>query len=129
MEYLISSACKKAISTSLFSWLDCYIHALYRYVGYLCRIIPDGIIKYDGFSTPQIDGTISKETILLRKDITSLDRLADSTAPPFATLQLLDYCLSHLRHSHALSALYSLPHPLPSSFLYPKVVLHLRVVG
>jgi len=26
--------------------------------------IPDGIIKCDGFSTPQIDGTTSKETLL-----------------------------------------------------------------
>jgi hypothetical protein len=32
----------------------------------------DGIIKYDGFSTPQIDGTrIKKLFILLRKDIIS----------------------------------------------------------
>jgi hypothetical protein len=67
-----------------------------------CRIflsdgIISGIIKYDGSPTPQIDRTISKKLfILFRKDVTSLDRLADSTASPFATLQLLDYCLSRV---------------------------------
>jgi hypothetical protein len=37
----------------------------------MCRIYfyLDGIIKYDGFSTPQVDGIISKETIL-HKDTT-----------------------------------------------------------
>jgi len=52
--------------------LEEYIFTTVRY------LYPDGIVKYDGSSTPQIDGTISKE-ILLRKDIISLERLADST--------------------------------------------------
>jgi len=33
----------------------------------------DGIIKYDRSLTSQIEGTISKKTILLRKDITFLE--------------------------------------------------------
>jgi hypothetical protein len=37
-----------------------YIYINIAYVGYFYS---DGIIKYDGFSTPQIDGTISKETL------------------------------------------------------------------
>jgi hypothetical protein len=66
-----------------------FYHLCICTVGYF---YPDGIIKYDG-SWTQIDGTISKKTlILLYKDTTQkfLDRLADSTASPFATLQLLD---------------------------------------
>jgi hypothetical protein len=36
-------------------------------VGYFYQ---DRIVKYDGSLTPQIDGTISKETVLLREDVT-----------------------------------------------------------
>jgi len=174
-------------------------------VGYF---YPDAITRYDGSLTPQIDSTISKTTLLfsftkIQRKERHLDRIADSTASPFATLhysttitlfaRVLSYSfcslivyfffsffffysicasvsllvvlrgvfesfaflypglscslllfwishrlLSHSRRCYSRIAIATtfyrllfcpLPHPLPSSFLYPKVVLHLSVVG
>jgi hypothetical protein len=114
----------------------------------------DGIVKHGGFSMPQTDRTIGKETLYSASQ-RYLDRLADSTASPFAILQLLDY--SHFICTHSLLLFCSLHRLLPHShrcysqiaiaitfylsysftlfrislpsFLYPKVMLHLRVVG
>jgi len=89
------------------------------FVGYF---YPDGIIKNDGFSTPQIDGTTSKETLYSSSQgYLSIGQL---------TLQLRDSTSTRLLSvvlTHSLSLSLSLSHPLPSSFLYPKVLL--RVVG
>jgi len=35
---------------------------------YRIYFYPNGIIKYDGFSTPQVDGTISKEILYLSSE-------------------------------------------------------------
>jgi hypothetical protein len=74
----------------------------YIFVGYF---YPDGIVRYDLFlATPQIDRTISKETIYSSSQRYNISRcwLADSTASPFATLQLLDYSITL---SHTVSSL------------------------
>jgi hypothetical protein len=44
---------------------------------YLLYFYPDGIIKYDGFSTFQVDGTISKETLFVFTRIQRKDILID----------------------------------------------------
>jgi hypothetical protein len=104
---------------------EAIVICIYTHI-YVGDFYPDGIIKYDGFSTSQIDRTISKETIPLRKDITSLDRLADySTAIRNSTITRLPSVTHCVMLSHCLS----LPQPLLSFFLYPRVVLHLRVVN
>jgi len=99
-----------------------YINSL-TIVGYFYR---DGIIKYDGFSRTQVDGTISKETIRLHKDTTQryLDRLSWLYRLRRSWLyNLLDYL-------HALSVIlllsfcctfYSWP-------FYTQVMPHLRIV-
>jgi hypothetical protein len=71
----------------------------------------DGIVKYDRFSTSQIDNRFA---------------VRDSTITRLLSITLY--------HSHYLTLLLlfyslSLSHPLPSPFLYPKMMLYLRVVG
>jgi len=99
-----------------------------KYVGYL---YPDGIIKYDGSSPPQIDETVNKETLYSSLQ-RYLDRLADSTrfAIHDSTSTRCSYCivttLAPFTHTLSVTLCHSL---LPSSFMYPNVVLHFRVVG
>jgi len=132
-----------------------------RCIIYPCNICgiyfyPDGIIKYDGFSTPQIDGTISKETLYSSSQgynaKISQDRLGwlyrlrrlrfynySTIIAPFSRTVALLLSFSHrlLSYSHrcysriaiTTNFTFLLPHPMPSPFLYPKMMLHLRVVG
>jgi hypothetical protein len=102
-----------------------HIYPLYFY--------SDGTVKYDGFSTPRIDKTISKKTLYsssrgynarISRE-TKPHRLRDSTRLLSHTLFRLTLCLVFRMLSHNDSHSRILTRLLP----YPKMMLHFRIVG